>query len=192
MGEENPIEALIRDAVRTASNFLVPAGLPDHLWRRLGPEEKLYLKGLEVESHGEHRSGVYQEFARGFGVRDYRFMLRTGKANETRLKTATEFQRRELGESPFGQSLVRHALYAVWRAAESARTSPAASLGCAASLPTTGRAANRWSPCFATSPESKSIIGAMTPPPPASWLERWPTTTSNHADSSDRIRRKTV
>ena len=117
-GEANSIEALIEDAVRTASNFLVPAGLPDHLWRRLGPEEKLYLKGLEVESHGEFRSGVYQEFARGFGVRDYRFMLRTGKANETRLKTATEFQRRELGESPFGQSLVRHALYAVWRAVE--------------------------------------------------------------------------
>ncbi|MDD9983188.1 MAG: hypothetical protein OXU81_17825 [Gammaproteobacteria bacterium] len=117
-GEENPIEALIGDAVRTASNFLVPAGLPDHLWRRFGPEEKLYLKGLEVESHGEFRSGVYQEFARGFGVRDYRFMLRTGKANETRLKTASEFQRRELGESPFGRSLVRHALYALWRAAE--------------------------------------------------------------------------
>ena len=117
-GEANPIEALIGDAVRTASNFLVPAGLPDHLWRRLGPEEKLYLKGLEVESHGEFRSGVYQEFARGFGVRDYRFMLRTGKANETRLKTASEFQRRELGESPFGRSLVRHALYALWRAAE--------------------------------------------------------------------------
>ena len=117
-GEANPIEALIQDAVRTASNYRVPAGLPKHLWRRLGPEEKLYLKGLEVESHGEFRSGVYQEFARGFGVRDYRFMLRTGKANETRLKTATEFQRRELGESPFGRSLVRHALYAAWRAAE--------------------------------------------------------------------------
>ena len=52
-------------------------------------------------------------------MRDYRFLLRTGKANKTRLKTASEFQRRELGESPFGQSLVRHALYAVWRAAES-------------------------------------------------------------------------
>ena len=117
--EANPIEATIEDAVRTASNFLVPTGLPDHLWRRLGPEEKLYLKGLEVESHGDLRTGVYQEFARGFGVRDYRFLLRTGKANKTRLKTASEFQRREIRESPFGQSLVRHALYAIWRAAES-------------------------------------------------------------------------
>ena len=42
----------------------------------------------------------------------------TGKANETRLKTASEFQRRDLGDTPFGDSLVRHALYAVWRTIE--------------------------------------------------------------------------
>ena len=71
-----------------------------------------------MESHGEFRAGVYQEFARGFGVRDYRPLLRTGRANETRLKTATELERRDLGESAFGASLVRHALYGVWRAAE--------------------------------------------------------------------------
>ena len=118
-GESNPIERIIRDAVRTASHALVPKGLPAHLWRRLGPEEKLYLKGLEVESHGDFRAGVYQEFARGFGVRDYRALLCTGKANETRLKTASEFGNRELADSAFGRSLVRHALYTVWRAAES-------------------------------------------------------------------------
>ena len=118
-GEVNPIERIIEDAVKTASNCLVPKGLPDHLWRRLVPEEKLYLKGLEVESRGEFRSGVYQEFARGFGVHDYRVLLHTAKANETRLKTPSEFGRRELGGSAFGNSLVRHALYAVWRAAES-------------------------------------------------------------------------
>ena len=117
-GVANPVVAIIEGAVRTASNFLVPSGLPGHLWRQLGPEEKLYLKGLEVEGHGERRAGVYQEFARGFGVRDYRFLLRTGKANETRLKTASEFQGRVLGESAFGRGLVRHALYAVWRATE--------------------------------------------------------------------------
>ena len=118
-GEPDPIEAIIEGAVRAASNFLVPAGLPAHLWRRLGPEEKLYLKGLEVESHGDFRAGVYQEFARGFGVRDYRGLLRTGKANETRLKTASELRRQDLGGASFGASLVRHALYAVWQAAES-------------------------------------------------------------------------
>ena len=117
--EPNPIEKIIGDAVRTASNFLVPAGLPDHLWRGLAPEEKLYVKGLDVECHGDFRSGVYQEFARGFGVRDYRSLLHTGKANRTRLKTASEFKRGDLGDTAFGRSLVRHALYAVWRAAES-------------------------------------------------------------------------
>ena len=117
--EPNPIEKIIGDAVRTASNFLVPAGLPDHLWRGLAPEEKLYVKGLDVECRGDFRSGVYQEFARGFGVRDYRSLLHTGKANRTRLKTASEFKRGDLGDTAFGRSLVRHALYAVWRAAES-------------------------------------------------------------------------
>ena len=122
-GDTNPVRDIIEGAVRTASNHLIPHGLPDHLWRRLGAEEKFYLKGLEVESHGDFRTGVYQEFARGFGVHDYRFMLRSGKANETRLKTASEFQRRELADSSFGRSLVRHALYAVWRAVESGKVS---------------------------------------------------------------------
>ena len=117
-GSPTPSRRIIEDAVRTASNFLVPTGLPAHLWRRLGPEEKLYLKGLEVESHGDYRAGVYQEFARGFGVRDYRGLLRTGRANETHLKTASELRRQDLGGSSFGASLVRHALYAVWQAAE--------------------------------------------------------------------------
>ena len=117
--ESNPIENIIENAVRTASDFLVPADLPNHLWRQLAPEEKLYVKGLDVERHGDFRSGVYQEFARGFGVRDYRDLLHTGKANRTRLKTASEFGRRDLGDSAFGRSLVRHALYAVWQAAES-------------------------------------------------------------------------
>ena len=117
--EPNPIEKIIGDAVRTASNFLVPAGLPDHLWRGLTPEEKLYVKGLDIERRGDYRSGVYQEFARGFGVRDYRSLLHTSKANRTRLKTASEFKRGDLGDTAFGRSLVRHALYATWRAAES-------------------------------------------------------------------------
>lgn len=113
-GEANPLAKIIEDAVRTASDFLVPAGLPPHVWRGLVPEEKLYLKGLEVETHGDFRAGVYQEFARGFGVSDYRRLLHTGRANRTRLKTASELKRADLA----GRGIVRHALYAVWRAAE--------------------------------------------------------------------------
>ncbi len=117
-GAESPIERIIEDAVRTASNVLVPNGIDAQLWKRLTPEEKLYLKCLEVESHGDSRSGVFQEFARGFGVRDYRFMLESGKANQTRLKTATEFKRREWGTDGFGSSLLRHALFAVYQSAD--------------------------------------------------------------------------
>ncbi|MGE5153585.1 MAG: DNA methylase, partial [Bdellovibrio bacteriovorus] len=115
---ESPIERIIEDAVKTASNFLVPSGIDGQLWKRLSPEEKLYLKCLEVEAHGDYRSGVFQEFARGFGVRDYQFMLQSGKANQTRLKTATEFKRREWGTEGFGSSLLRHALFAVYQTAE--------------------------------------------------------------------------
>lgn len=117
-GEASPIERIIEDAVKTASNFLVPSGLEAPLWKRLSPEEKLYLKCLEVEAHGDYRSGVFQEFARGFGVRDYTFMLQSGKANQTRLKTATEFKRRDWGTEGFGSSLLRHALFAVYQTAD--------------------------------------------------------------------------
>ena len=92
------------------------------MWRTLSPAERLYLKGLELESHGEHRVGVYQELARGFGLADYKGLLASAKANEVRLRTATEFGNRELGETGFGASLVRHALFA---ARETVRTGEA-------------------------------------------------------------------
>jgi adenine-specific DNA methylase len=121
-GEVSPIAKIIEDAVKTASNFLVPAGLESHFWKKLTAVEKFYLKGLEVESHGDFRSGVYQEFARGFGVRDYQFLLESGKANQTRLKTASELKRRELGGEGFGNALLRQVLFAVYRVAESEET----------------------------------------------------------------------
>ena len=46
-------------------------------------------------------------------MQDYAHLLHTAKANQTRLKTATEFAR-----SDQDSTLVRHALYAVWRATE--------------------------------------------------------------------------
>lgn len=69
-GEIGPVEGLIREAVKIACDHLLPRDLDPDLWRLLGPMERFYLKGLEVESHGEYRSGVYQELARGFGAAD--------------------------------------------------------------------------------------------------------------------------
>lgn len=116
-GEQSPVEALIEDAVRIACDHLVPRGIEGHLWKNLTAVERLYLKSLEVESHGEHRSGVYQELARGFGVEDYQSLMASTDANVARLKTASEFGRRELRGAGFPSSLARHALFAVHRTA---------------------------------------------------------------------------
>jgi hypothetical protein len=117
-GETGPVELLIRRAVKIACDHLIPKGLSAELWKTLGPMERFYIKGLEVESHGEYRSGVYQELARGFGAAEYDSLLESGKANETRLKSASEFGKRMLGSfgmagDAFADSLVRQCLFAV-------------------------------------------------------------------------------
>jgi hypothetical protein len=79
----------------------------------LSAEERFYVKGLELQSHGEYRNGVYQELARGFGIRDYKQFLKTGKANETRLMTASEFTTKGIHDEGFGHSLLRNLLFAI-------------------------------------------------------------------------------
>jgi len=112
-GEVSPIEHVIANAVKAACDYLVPKGFDTFIWKSLTPEERLYLKGLEIESHGEFRSGVYQELARGFGIKDYKPLLESGKANQTRIKTASEFATKELSGPGFGTSLVRNVLFAI-------------------------------------------------------------------------------
>ncbi len=112
-GEVGPVESLIRQAVAIACDHLVPRGVEAILWKRLSPMERFYLKGLEVESHGEYRNGVYQELARGFGANAYTELMAGTQANETRLKSATEFGRRGLGSAGFGATTLRLLLYAV-------------------------------------------------------------------------------
>ncbi|MEW6540806.1 MAG: anti-phage-associated DUF1156 domain-containing protein [Bacillota bacterium] len=112
-GEKSRLEEMIEDAVKIACDHLVPRDFDSFLWKTLAPEERFYLKGLDIESRGEYRAGAYQELARGFGVREYRLLVASGRANQTRLKTATEFAARNLGEAGFGATLVRHALFAI-------------------------------------------------------------------------------
>ena len=117
-GERSPVEELIQRAVKIACDHLVPRGVDTHLWKSLSAPERFYLKGLELESHGEHRIGVYQELARGFGVEEYKPLLAGTKANEARLRNAGEFGNKEMGETGFGPTLVRHALFAVCKTME--------------------------------------------------------------------------
>ncbi|MBP7407816.1 MAG: DUF1156 domain-containing protein [Flavobacteriales bacterium] len=112
-GEVNELEKLIISAVQVAMDHLVPQGLDSRLWRTLRPEERFYLKGVEVEQHGEYRNGVYQEMGRGFGLPDYKSLMETGKANETRLRTAIEFKNKDMGEDGFGATLLRKLLFAI-------------------------------------------------------------------------------
>ncbi|MGH7861291.1 MAG: hypothetical protein ACREOS_03530 [Candidatus Dormibacteraceae bacterium] len=112
-GERSELADLIGRAVKIASDYLVPDGLDQAGWRKLSPEERLYVKGVEVEAHGERREGVYQEFARGFGVKEYRHLLASGTANQVRLKTPSEFGGRGLGGGGFAGSLLRGLLFAI-------------------------------------------------------------------------------
>jgi adenine-specific DNA methylase len=112
-GERSKVELLIADAVKTACDHLIPRGFDSFVWKTLTPEERFFLEGLELESHKEFRSSAYMELARGFGIRDYRSFLSSGRANQTRLKTATEFGNGMMNDSGFGASLVRHALFGI-------------------------------------------------------------------------------
>jgi len=123
-GESSPLADLIRSAVKIASDFLVPDGLDRSIWRYLSPEERFYLKGVEVEAHGEYRDGVYQEFARGFGVKDYRGLLGSDTANRTRLRTPTELKGRDLSGQGLAGTLLRQVLFAIYKTVEEENPKP--------------------------------------------------------------------
>lgn len=121
-GNKSPIEKIIDEAVRIACDHLIPIGFDTFIWKTLTPIERFYIKGLDIEQHGEYRSGAYQELARGFGIKEYRALLESGKANQTRLKTASEFTTKLLGDSGFGETLVRNVLFAIWETVRSSDT----------------------------------------------------------------------
>lgn len=123
----NPLTGLIERAVTIASDALVPSGIERSIWRRMTPEERFYLKGIDVESQGEHREGVFQELARSYGVVDYRVLLASSKANATRLKTPTEMAGRDLrtaGSDGFTGSLLRQVLFATYQTATDPERDP--------------------------------------------------------------------
>jgi len=116
--EKSPLADVIEKAVKIASDYLVPRGIERTVWRTLAADERLYVKGVEVESHGDYRSGVYMEFARGYGVRDYRILLGSSDANKTRLKTPSEFKGAGLSGEGFPQTMLRQVLFAVYKTGE--------------------------------------------------------------------------
>lgn len=113
--EKSRFEKVIDRAISIACDYLVPKGLED-VWMRFVADERLYLRSLDVEGRGERRQGVYQELARGFGVREVKPILASTTANQTRIKTASEFGNRDLGPlgaEGFGGTVLRQLLFAV-------------------------------------------------------------------------------
>lgn len=111
--EENPIEALINKAVRIAYDYLIPEEFDNSLWKDLRPEERFYIRGLEVEMSGVSKISSYQELARGFGVSDYADMFANFRANTARLKTPSEYRMTFLNGEGFSSTLLRHLLVAI-------------------------------------------------------------------------------
>lgn len=108
------VDGLIAFAVDTANQCLVPQGLLKGHWDRLSGAERFYLKMLDMEARGAKTLDNYQNFAKAFKVRDFQALMASKKANESRLKSAGEFARAEMGEgSELHESVLRSVLYAL-------------------------------------------------------------------------------
>ena len=83
---KSDFQIVIERAITIACDLLIPRGL-DVSWRDLSLVERYYLRALDIESRGERRKGMYEELARGFGVTDIKPLLKSDKANGTRMFT---------------------------------------------------------------------------------------------------------
>jgi hypothetical protein len=109
-----PVEAIINNAIRTAYDYLIPQAFDSFIWKNLSPEERFFIKGMELEKSNVNLLGAYQEMARGFGVKEFKAMLFSTKANQVRFKTPSEFGNRGLGNADaFGNTLLRQVLMSI-------------------------------------------------------------------------------
>jgi hypothetical protein len=109
-----PVEAIINNAIRTAYDYLIPQAFDSFIWKNLSAEERFFIKGMELEKSNVYQLGAYQEMARGFGVKEFKEMLFSTKANQVRFKTPSEFGNRGLGNADaFGNSLLRQVLMSI-------------------------------------------------------------------------------
>lgn len=133
--EKSDFQTVIERALGIACDTLVPRGL-ENSWRDLSLVERYYLRALDIESRGERRKGMYEELARGFGVTDIRPLLKSDKANGTRMQTPSGLGKSLIGSMkievgsmkiegkkklrnssfiihPFASSALRHLLFAI-------------------------------------------------------------------------------
>jgi putative DNA methylase len=121
-GDEGPIESIINKAVKIAFDYLIPEDFDNLVWRDLLPEERFFIRGLELEMANIYQVSAYQELARGFGVGDYKDLFENFKANSVRLKTAYEFRTKGIDKDIFGGSLMRNVLASVYQCVQAEST----------------------------------------------------------------------
>jgi len=112
-GERDVAKEMIDYAVTVANEHLVPEGLSAGVWERCIGPERFYLKMLDVEAEGIKKLDNYQNFAKAFRVGDYGSLMESMKANDARLKSATDFKKATF-EGEFGSTPLRALLFALF------------------------------------------------------------------------------
>lgn len=112
---KSEVVKLIDRARELATNCTLPRGIDLMLWRDLSGAERFYVKGIDAEKHGLHQVNTYQEYARVFGLTSgYTALMASAKANEARLKTASELGLRTFGDvAGFDVGVLRKVLEAI-------------------------------------------------------------------------------
>jgi len=117
-GELSPVAQVIESAKKIANDQLIPSEFDSFMWRSLSAEEKLYIKGLELEKKNIYQVSAYQELARGFGVNEYKDFMENSKANRARFKTAGEWAGRNIKGDGFAGTLLRNVFMALYLASK--------------------------------------------------------------------------
>lgn len=112
---KSEVVKLIDRARELSTNCTLPRGIDLMLWRDLSGAERFYVKGIDAEKHGLHQVNTYQEYARVFGLSGaYTGLMASTKANEARLKTASELGSRSFGDvSGFDGGVLRKVMEAI-------------------------------------------------------------------------------
>lgn len=117
-GELSPVAQVIESAKKIAYDQLIPSEFDSFMWRAFSAEEKLYIKGLELEKNNVYQLSAYQELARGFGVNEYKEFMENSKANSARFKTASEWAGRNISGGGFAGTLLRNVFMALYLASK--------------------------------------------------------------------------
>lgn len=123
-GGTSPVVQLIEAAKKIAYDQLIPRAFDHFIWRMMEPVERFYIKGLEAEMNGVYQMAAYQELARGFGIVDYKSLMKETKANAARLRSGAEWGRRGLESDGFGRSLLRKILMSLYIATKNEESTP--------------------------------------------------------------------